>query len=43
MNIMWNRVKVSGECAKEAMSNDCCCTVVDATDSSFHWKREDEV
>ena len=40
---MWNRVEVTGECAEDATSNDCCCNEVDATDNSFHWKGQNEV
>jgi hypothetical protein len=43
MNIMWNQVKVTGECAEDATSNDCCCAELDTNDSSFHWKRQGEV
>jgi len=43
MKIVWNEVEVTGECAEDATSNDCCCTEVDATDSSFQWKGQDEV
>jgi len=42
MKIMWSRVEVTEECAEDVTSNDCCCTEVDATEKSFHWKGQDE-
>jgi hypothetical protein len=38
--IIWNR---ESQFAEDAMSDDHCCAEVDATESCFHWKGQDEM
>jgi hypothetical protein len=43
MEILWNREKVIVESAEDATLDSYCCSEMDAADSSFHWKGQDEV
>jgi hypothetical protein len=43
MEIMWNREKVFVKSAEDATLDNYCCNEMNATDSCFHWKGEDEV